>query len=255
MKIAVVTQARIGSSRLPKKVIRKIGESTLLEIHLNRAKGAKIPTHFFVATTLEKDSNQIVDIAIKCKWEYYQGDLTDVLARFYNCLSSLHPDYVVRITSDCPLIDPVLIDDVIAFAIEKKLDYASNAMVQSFPDGLDVEIFRFSALETAYLTSTLASEHEHVTPYIWKNSTFFGGHKFTSGNIHSGGNYKDVRITVDNANDFKVVERLIAKLGTSEGWLKYTELYLSDPEIHNLNMSVTRNEGYQKSLKQDQIHE
>lgn len=255
MKIAVVTQARFGSSRLPGKVTRKIGGSPLLEIHLTRARKAKRPTHFFVATTHEQEANQIIDIAKKCNWNYFQGDLNDVLSRFYDCVSPLKPDYVVRITSDCPLIDPVLIDNVIDLAQRKNLDYASNAMDPSFPDGQDVEVFKFAALEIAHLTSKLSSEREHVTPYIWKNSTFFGGTIFKSDNLHSGGDFKNVRITVDDENDFKVVEKLISKLGADDKWEKYTECYLREPEIHNLNTKVTRNEGYQKSLNQDQIHE
>jgi spore coat polysaccharide biosynthesis protein SpsF len=251
MKIAVVTQARINSTRLPEKVIRKIDNVSLLEMHLSRAGKAKKSTHFFVATTLEKGADKIIDVAKKCNWNFFQGELDDVLGRFYYCLLSLRPDYVVRITSDCPLIDPILIDEVINFGISNKLDYASNGLVETFPDGQDVEVFKFTALEAAFRNASLHSDREHVTPYIKKNSTFLGGHIFVSDNLHSGKDYRKVRLTVDTEEDFEVIKMLVGKLGREAGWKDYTNLYLSDLEINKLNIAIIRNEGYQKSLLKD----
>lgn len=251
MTVAIVTQARIGSSRLPAKVLKKIGALTILEIQLRRAKRSKLATHFFVATTQEEDANKIVELAAASGWDTFQGDLNDVLTRYYFCVKDLKPDYVVRITSDCPLVDPALIDQTISFAIEKNLDYASVGLVESFPDGVDTEVFKFSALEHAYQSSNLLSEREHVTPHIWKNSTFLGGQLFKSDNVHSGGSFKDVRITVDTEADFQVIEKLVGLLGYDRGWREYADLYLKDPDIHGLNSQIIRNEGYQKSLKND----
>lgn len=252
MKIAVVTQARISSTRLPEKVVRKVGDMSLLAMHLRRAGKATLPKHFFVAIADEPGWEKIAAIATECGWQHSRGDVNDVLARFYHCVAPLQPDYVVRITSDCPLIDHSLIDAVAGFCIEKGLDYAANGLVETFPDGQDVEIFRFAALEDAFTNATLLSDREHVTPYIKKKSSFLKGTPYRSDNYYCDSDYKRVRITVDTPGDLTVIERLVEKLGPWAGWKEYTRLYLDDVSIHSLNNETIRNEGYLKSLLKDQ---
>jgi len=156
----------------------------------------------------------------------------------------------VRVTSDCPLLDPVLVDEVITFVQKKNVDYGSNAMIERFPDGQDVEVFKFSSLEKAWKNAKLFSEREHVTPYIRNNSNGNGCDLFTAINYPSILDFSKIRMTVDEVKDFKLIEILIQKLGTKKSWMDYTN-YIIDNNLGEINNNIMRNEGYLKSLKKD----
>jgi len=250
MKIIAITQARVGSTRLPAKVLKLIGSKTLLQLHLERAMQSTLIDKLVVATTEEQGADQISGIAEQVGAAVYQGSVDDVLDRYYQAARIFEPDYVVRITSDCPLLDARLMDEVIRFALERQVDYASNTLEVSFPDGQDVEVFRFSALEKAWKGATLKSEREHVTAHIWKNSTWYKHSSFTSDNYESEKNYGDVRLTVDEHKDYETIVTLINALGTNASWEEYATFYLANTEIM-CNSSITRNEGYLKSLSTD----
>ena len=164
MKIIAITQARIGSTRLPEKILKTINGESLLEIHLKRILQSKLITGLKIATTTEPDSDKIVAIANKLGLSVYKGSINNILARFYQTALSEPPDWVVRLTSDCPFIDPVEIDHVIQLAIDADLDHVSNTLQPTYPDGIDTEVFKFSALERAVKEARLTSELEHVTP-------------------------------------------------------------------------------------------
>jgi spore coat polysaccharide biosynthesis protein SpsF len=253
MKILAITQARIGSSRLSEKVLRKIKGETLLEIHLKRILKSESITKLKVATTIEPDAIKIVEICKKLGIEVYQGSVNNVLERFYSAAYPESPDWIVRLTSDCPLIDPVEIDKVIQHAVTKNLDYVSNTLHPTFPDGLDTEVFKFAALERAMKEAILNSELEHVTPYIWKNSSYKGGNLFTSDCVLNNEDLSDIRLTVDTMGDFQVIEKLIGLLGTERPWFEYVKALLEHPEIRIMNKDSTRNEGYDESIKKDNL--
>lgn len=212
---------------------------------------SELITKIKVATTIEPQADKIVSITEKLGISVHKGSINNVLERFYETAKPERPDWVVRLTSDCPLIDPLVIDEVILFATKNDLDYASNTLKPTFPDGMDVEVFKFSALETAVNEASLISEIEHVTPYIWKNSSFFGGDKFTSGCVTFNGDYSSFRLTVDTIEDFQVIETLIELLGTDKMWLEYVNALQEHPEILEINRKFSRNEGYVKSLEND----
>jgi spore coat polysaccharide biosynthesis protein SpsF len=140
---------------------------------------------------------------------------------------------------------------VIEYAIKHNADYCSNVLVESFPDGQDVEVFKFSALEKAWKEATLLSDREHVTPFIRKNSDFCGGEIFKAINFHSNLNYGSVRMTVDEMADFEVVKEVVEKLGLECSWKTYADYLLSAQNIAEKNKHINRNEGYEKSLKAD----
>lgn len=243
MKVAVVTQARVGSSRLPSKILKKIGENTLLEIHLSNAKKSKLPTHFIVATTVEPNAFLIEEIAALKGWNCYRGSTDDVLARFYKASKEINPNYIVRITSDCPLVQPKIIDKLIELVIKNKFDYASTS--GNFPDGIDAEIFTWEMLELAYHNARLKSEREHVTPWIRNNAN-------NKGILEpEKAEFKDVRLTVDEAEDFICIELLIERLGPDKNWKEYSQFVIENPEYFK-NQSILRNEGYAKSLLNDE---
>ena len=251
MKIVAITQARHGSTRLPAKVLKKVGDKTLLEIHLERILQSKKITKLVVATTEEAGAEHIIEIARKMSIGVYQGSVDDVLERFYYAAVPESPDYVVRLTSDCPLIDPVEIDKVIEACIKNDNDYVSNTLSPTFPDGVDVEVFTFKALEKAFHEATLKSDSEHVTPYIKKNSTFNGGKLFKSSNLVNPVDCSSYRITVDTEDDFWVIESLIKSLGTDKTWKDYIDFLDQNRDIKGLNEKNIRDEGYLKSLLND----
>lgn len=250
IKTILITQARTGSTRLPGKVLKEIGGKSLLQIHLDRLKNCKNISEIIVATTVNEEDNVLFDKAIEWGYTASRGSESDVLDRFYQSLKYENPDWIVRVTSDCPLIDPELVDDVIRFAQDNNVDYCSNGFVENFPDGQDVEVFKFSALEKAWQNATLLSEREHVTPYIRNNSDYKGGSLFTSINYPCVSNFSNIRMTVDESRDFELVEILIHKLGVEKYWIEYAN-YIIENNLTKVNDKIIRNEGLLKSLKND----
>ncbi|MCK0108283.1 glycosyltransferase family protein [Flavobacteriaceae bacterium S0825] len=251
MKVVVVTQARSGSTRLPNKVLLKIEGKTLLQIHIDRIKQATQVDDIFIATTTEIEDDIIANLAEGLEVKYHRGSENDVLDRFYKTVKDIKPDFIVRLTSDCPLIDPQLLDEVIIKAKEEDLDYYANIIKELYPDGQDIEVFKFSALEKAWRETNLKSDREHVTPYIRNNSSYLGGTMFKSNNHGLEQNYNHVRLTVDEPQDFEVIKKIIEDLDLDKDWKTYADYYLNNPEIKVLNDKITRNEGYQKSIDQD----
>ena len=256
MKVLAITQARYGSTRLPAKILKEVNGMTLLEIHLRRILQSRLISKLKIATTDEEGAKYIVEVADKVGVEYYKGSIDDVLERFYGAAVSEKPDYVVRLTSDCPLIDPLVIDAIIGYAIaHPEYDYVRTDAA-SYPDGLDTEVMKFSALENAYNNAQLKSEREHVTPYIWKNGTAEGGSLFKSykfPNPVGNFNANDYRITIDEKEDFEVIKALIENLGIERGWKEYIDYLLSHKELHAINSKFSYNEGYAKSLLNDRV--
>ncbi|WP_231962573.1 glycosyltransferase family protein [Aquirufa nivalisilvae] len=249
-KVIILTQARIGSTRFPQKVLKKIGEESLLSIHLKRLKKSENASKIVVATTFENESDKIVEIAMLENIEAVKGSTDDVLDRFYQAAKNDKPDFVVRVTSDCPLIDHRLIDQVIEMTVQNNLDYGANILVEEFPDGQDIEVIKWSALEKAWLEAKLPSEREHVTPYIRKNTDFNGGTLFKAMNFPANANYNQVRMTVDEPSDLDTITLLISKLGLDESWKTYADFIVENPKVFE-NQKIVRNEGYIKSLEKD----
>lgn len=255
MKILAITQARYGSTRLPAKILNEVNGQTLLEIHLRRILKSEKISKLKIATTGEEGSKYIIRVAEKTGVDYCQGSVDDVLSRFYDTAAPENPDYVVRLTSDCPLIDPDIIDDVIRCAIDGDYDYVRTDPA-SFPDGLDTEVFKFSVLKEAYEKAEMTSEREHVTPYIWKNGSANGGRLFKSfkmPNKVGTFNANDYRITIDEPEDLQVLRYLIETLGTGCSWKEYIDYLESHKDIRQINSRFSYNEGYTKSINNDKI--
>ena len=250
VKTVLITQARSGSTRFPGKILKEIEGKSLLQIHLNRLRGCKTISKIIVATTIKPEDKIIYNKAIQWGFDASRGSELDVLDRFYKAVKNDKPDWIVRVTSDCPLIDPKLVDSIISFVQQKNVDYGSNTFVEKFPDGQDVEVFKFSALETAWKSAKLQSEREHVTPYIRNNSDFNGGVLFKAINFPCKFDYSKIRMTVDEIRDFELIKRLIEEIGVDQTWLKYTN-YIIENDLGLINNSIIRNEGLKTSLKND----
>jgi spore coat polysaccharide biosynthesis protein SpsF (cytidylyltransferase family) len=223
---------------------------TFLKYFYNRARKSKKINRIIIATTSNKKDNIIEDICIQNNWYYYRGSELDVLDRFYQAVKNDKPDWIVRLTSDCPLIDPKLVDDVIAFTIKNNKDYVTNTFIENFPDGQDIEVFKYAALKKAWENAILNSEREHVTPYIRKNSDFNGGNLFTALNYDCQSDFSKIRMTVDEIRDFELIALLVNDLGTEKSWEEYTN-YIIRKELFKMNSEIIRNEGLLKSLKND----
>jgi len=203
MKIIAVTQARTGSTRLPNKVLLEINGKTILQIHLERLKRSKKIDKLIVATSTKTVDDGICKEAVRLGITCFKGSEEDLLDRYYQAVKTLKPDYVVRITSDCPLVDPDLLDKIVDFTIRNKADYGTNAFIGHFPEGLDVEVIKFSALYRTWKEATLPSDREHVTPYIRKNSNFKKKKIFKAVNYDLDSNLGYIRMALDEKEDYK----------------------------------------------------
>lgn len=250
ISVLLITQARFGSTRLPGKVLLKIEGKELLRIHTDRLKQSKLVDKIIIATTIKTEDQAIVDLAEAIGVSVFKGSEDDVLDRFYQASKDIKPVWVVRVTSDCPLIDPALLDAVISFAIASDVDYCSNTLIENFPDGQDIEVMKFSVLERAWKEATLKSDKEHVTPFIRKNCDFNGGNYFTSKNYPCEFDYSKIRMTVDEQADLDLITKLIANLGVDCSWQIYVK-YILEKGLTKINETIIRNEGYLKSLKKD----
>lgn len=239
MNVIIVTQARISSTRFPEKVLKDVNGISMLELHLKRLKRSKLASNVIVATTHEPDAQKIVDIAVKAGCQFYQGSTNDVLDRFYQSLIPFMPDVVVRVTSDCPLNDGHLIDQMLEEFSLSPCEYFSNIHPPTFPDGVDVEIFKFSALRSAWLSATEKKDREHVTPYIWSHP-----HLFKIGNFVNKIDDSEYRLTVDKPEDLRLVKILTSKLGFDSSWETYLNELKINPELCELNKHNIRNAGF-----------
>lgn len=247
MKIVAIIQARMGSSRLPNKVLAEINGKTLIEIMIDRMRHAKLINKLVVATTDSQSDDVLNEWLLERGVNVFRGSEVDVLDRFYNCALLNSADIVVRLTADDPLKDPEIIDRAIGILIkDTNLDYVSNTLNPTFPEGLDVEVLKFSALERAHREAVLLSDREHVTPYIWRNVE-----KFVTASFTHNENLNHWRWTVDKKCDLDFIREVLGGMGL--GHLVRFEEIIShikkNPSLMEINMGTVRNEGYLKSLK------
>jgi glutamate-1-semialdehyde aminotransferase/spore coat polysaccharide biosynthesis protein SpsF (cytidylyltransferase family) len=245
MKVIGITQARIGSSRFPGKILQVSCGKTILEYHLERIRKSKLVDQWILATTHEPEAIQLCEIAQKLSIQSYRGSTEDVLDRFYQSVKEAKPDFIVRVTSDCPLIDDELIDLTIDYCIINKLSYLYNAQESSLPDGMDVEVFSFASLEDAWLNASLASDREHVTPFIRRkhyNESVLPTYP------KEWKEFSKLRITLDEPADFIVLNDLITKLGGDKKWIEYARELIDNALFYQINQNILRNEGYLKIM-------
>jgi spore coat polysaccharide biosynthesis protein SpsF len=205
MNVGAIIQARMSSTRLPGKVLKKLpwdGKVTVLEQVVRRLKRSKKLNEVIIATTVEREDDEIVKICKKKDIKWFRGSKENVLSRFYFAAHKNKFDIIVRITSDCPCIDPGVVDLIIEKHIKAKADYTSNCLVRSYPHGLDAEVFNFNALEEAYNSAKNNYEKEHVTPYIENNPRKF---KHLNVKLPQKLCVPDIRITLDTEEDYALL--------------------------------------------------
>jgi spore coat polysaccharide biosynthesis protein SpsF len=249
--ITAIIQARMGSTRLPGKVLKKIKGKTLLEILVERLRQAKKIDQIIIATSTDKKNLAIVKLAKKINCPYFIGNENDVLDRVYQAAKKFKAQTIIRVTADCPFHDPELVDQIVEFYLKNKskYDYVSNVDPPSFPDGLDLWIIPFKTLERAWKEAKLTSEREHVCPYIWKNP-----HLFKIGHFESKKDYSHLRWTVDDIGDFNFIKKIYEKLykkGKIFHMKDILDLLKKHPELHKTQEGKIRDAGYLKSVKND----
>lgn len=204
MNVVCIIQARTTSSRLPNKVLLKLpfnGEKTVLEQVIERVKRAKLISNIVVATTINRTDDKIEDLCKKLAIKCYRGSEENVLSRYYEAASISKADIVVRITSDCPCIDPQILDELIKFHIESKNDFSSNNQVHTYPHGLDAEIVNYNCLVEAYQNASENYEIEHVMPYFYKSFP----EKYKIGTLKDSEYNHNIRITLDTKEDYSLL--------------------------------------------------
>ena len=239
MRTIAIVQARMGSTRLPNKVMLPINGVPLIELLLYRLALANRIDHIIVATSTAHGDKPLATHVRGLGYEVFEGSENNVLDRFYHAAKAHEPEIVVRITGDCPLVDPELVDEMVAYFGTQNVDYLSNVAPPTFPDGLDIEVFTFSSLEQAVRHAGTPDEREHVTPYIRE------GGRFTTANFTNHEDLSQERWTVDEAKDLEVVEAVFNHFSPriDFGWPEVMDLRKQQAKIFKSNQQLTRNEG------------
>lgn len=240
-----IIQARMGSTRLPGKVLQQIVGKPMLWHVVKRTERAESIDKVVVATSADAADDAVADFCAGEAIDCFRGSEADVLDRFYQAAKGYQPDAVVRITADCPLMDGAVIDRVVEKFKSERADYATNTLVYTYPDGLDVEVFTFTALEDAWSNATKLTEREHVTPYI-RLSERFKAVGVTDKNTDGRG----MRWTVDEPNDLLFVRKIYEHFPVESffGWEAVLEVIKMNPKLSEINQKSVMNEGYYKTL-------
>lgn len=249
MKILGILQARLSSSRLPGKVVRPLAGAPMIERQVERLRRARTLESLVLATSTDRSDDVLERWAIGAGLAVHRGALDDVLDRFVTTARRYQPAQVVRLTADCPLADPALIDRVVSAHLDVDADYTSNTLQPTFPDGLDVEVMTMAALEAAAREATAPYQREHVTQFIVQQPERFRLH-----NVRCERDLSALRWTVDEAADFELIEAIYGALYPSKP--AFTSADILDFLQHNPQWVVhnthhARNEGLARSLARD----
>lgn len=249
MKVVAIVQARMGSTRLPGKMMMEIIGKPIIAYVIEQVKKTRMVNEVWLATTISPEDDVLKVWTDNNQVRCFRGSVNDVLDRYYKTAVISSADVVVRITGDCPLIDASIIDQIVERYIKEGGDYVCNTQPPTFPDGLDTEVFSFVVLEQTWREARLKSEREHVTPYIWKHPDLF-----LIKNIVHYPDLSEYRWTLDTKEDFEFIRIVLETCKNKKinpSFNNIIELLTNHPEWNNINGAYKRNEGYQKSLQQD----
>lgn len=248
LMLGCIIQARMGSSRLPGKIMLKIDENNpILYYVIKQITSSKKLKKIIIATTDLPEDNIVAEYVQNLGLPCYRGSSDNVLERYYECAKKFSLSTIVRISADDPLVDPTIVDKVIERYEQEKCDYASNTHPRTFPQGNEVEVFSFKSLEIAWKNAKKPSEKEHVTPYIYNNKD-----KFQISNLKNENNLSFLRWTVDRQNDLDLVRILTSKIKKRPILMSDILTILSkEPSLVKINENHIVDEGYINSLNRD----
>jgi spore coat polysaccharide biosynthesis protein SpsF len=242
LKVVGIIQARVGSTRLPGKVLRDIEGDTMLARVVHRLRRARLIDEVLVATSERAADDAVVQESRRCSVAAFRGDESDVLERYFRAAQFSRAEVIVRITSDCPLIDPEITDKTIRAFLDQRPDYASNVVHRTYPRGLDTEVMTMEALERAAQQARQPHEREHVTPYLYEHPAEF---KILS--VTGDRDYSQYRWTVDTAEDLELVRAIYARLSGQGkfGWRDVLTLLEREPQLAVINRAVVQKAAHQ----------
>jgi spore coat polysaccharide biosynthesis protein SpsF len=251
VNVVAIIQARMSSTRLPGKVLLPLAGKPVLEHVVSRIAQCSTIDAIVVATSLDPSDDVIEQWSREHAVTCFRGSLYDVLDRYYQAARVHGADVIVRITADCPAIDPTIVDKVVQGYLDSSSDFFG--MAGEFPDGLDCTVFSFSAIQRAWREATLPSEREHVGPYIEKNP-----HLFKSGKLELFSGLAHLRWTLDEPQDLTFLQEVFSRLYRDNPTFHAEDvlgLLQREPELATINANIIRNEGYLKSLQTDNVHD
>lgn len=238
LEVLAILQARMSSRRLPGKVLKPILGRPMLAMQIERLRRCGQIDHLVVATSLDATDTAIAQLCDAEEVPCYRGSLDDVLDRYYQAARLFQPSYVVRLTGDCPLADPYLIDEIIKFCRDGGYDFVSNAIERTFPVGLDAAVLRYSVLEQTWQEATLPAEREHVTQYIRHHPE-----RFKIGTYTNSTNRSHLRWTVDEPADFSFVNAIYERLYPDNPGFRSDDIYQlleREPDLLEINREVNQ---------------
>ena len=248
MTIGCIIQARMGSTRLPGKVLMEVIEGKpVLYYVINQLKYCKSFEKLIVATTTLPEDDKIVQFCMDNDVNYFRGDFKNVLERHYRCAEKFSLSTVIRMPSDKPLLDPEVVDKVVKIFNKNSYDYVTNFLPQTFPSGTDVEVLSFDSLKKSWEKAILPSEKEHVTNYIYNHRD-----DFRIFNVVNSENLSNFRWAVDRIEDLRLVREIVSKIRKNPILIKdILELFKNEPNLIEINKQVDGNESNIKSEKED----
>lgn len=248
MKYLAMIQARCGSSRLPNKILMELAGKPALLRTINRVQASKFVDETMVVTSINIENLAVLKLCADNGVRVFAGAEDDVLDRFYQAAKLLKPEYIVRVTGDCPLYDAALLDAAIA-QMREDADYIAQLSEETYPDGLDIEVFKFEALERSWREARLVSEREHVTQYIRKRGELFNLQDLR----FPYGDFGFERWTLDEQEDYVLIKAIYEHFGDNDGFSATDVIgYLDkNPELRQINNRYARNEGLKESLEKD----
>ncbi len=250
MKVVAIIQARMGSSRLSGKVLKPLSDSTVLEFLISRLSKSTTIDEIIIATTVEKQDEEITNLFKDSGLIIYKGSEKNVLNRYMGAAQEANADVIVRITGDCPFVDPGLVDDCVNMIINSDLDYVSNCnnVSMPLPDGFDVEVFTMKSFKVLEKLSITSAYKEHVTFGYFKTGLFL------TDSVEYNQNYGHFRLTLDYKEDYNVIFKVAEEMKENLwGWKEICKFLEENEEISNLNSHISRNASWENSFKDDNI--
>lgn len=251
-KIGIIIQARMGSSRLPNKIMSTLGEKTVLEHVVDRCKKTKAH-EVIIATSTNLENNIIERFCKKNKIKCFRGSENDVLNRYYQAAKEFNLNVIIRVTSDCPLIEPEIIDKLIDRFSTGDIDYYSNTIIRSFPRGLDCEIFNFKSLEKANKLAIDKQDREHVTLFIFKNPEIFKLEKLIAEKDLAYLKRPEIRLTIDTSDDLKLLRILFENLKINNSTSIKKIINFLDSNIKLIKINIESEKEHLKRYKKEDV--
>ncbi len=257
MKTVAIVQSRVGSTRLPGKALLELAGQPMILFMLERIKQSKTLSQIVVATGVGRENDALEKTVRKAGFEVFRGSEDYVLAHYAGAARLHKADIIVRLTGDCPLMDPKMVDRLVQEREKGGYDYVTNVKPPTWPDGLDVSVFTRKLLEDADRQATKKSDREHVVPWMWRMTPLEGGTQYKSFNVASPKDLSAHRWTVDEPSDYEFMKRIVSELGTNRIRDAHLEDILSvlarKPELSAFNNTILRDQGYLNALKSEKF--